>query len=390
MRGLDAPLDEDRRRMTDARQYDHLGWITIVLHFLAMVVVLAVVLREAPAPYPHDGVRMQRVGREMLIAGCSDLNCFRILVPAIVESFSGPLLERWRWYAVIANAAGAIVTGELALAFGLTRQAALLTMWLSAVGFGSMATVYHPFTADSMMFLLCPIVTLLLVRGRLIWAGAIATIGIFGKEVAAAPLFIGALAEWIGRRWRAAAQMFTVGVVVTAIWIALQLTLMSWLLYDYAKNPSSRLLEGGYLLFWLRHVGAVNAVVAIFVEYGAVYLLAFYGLVLAPPRLRAFAIAAILPGLALSYVQIPDRALWNFYFVWIPLAAIVLAEAPTALAWTFVALFGMTNLRVGAQLPGVPTMGVPMAITIVIAGVVIFMRWRSEQARDVMPTAVHS
>lgn len=349
----------------------------MVLHFAAMVVVLAVVLRTSPPPYPHDGERMQRVGREMLIAGCSDLNCFRILVPALVESFPGPLLERWRWYAVIGNAAGAIVTGELALAFGLTRQAALLTMWLSAVGFGSMATVYHPFTADSMMFFLCPMITLLLVRGRLIWAGAIATIGIFGKEVAAAPLFIGALAEAIGRRWRSAARMFTAGVVVTAIWIALQLILMWWLLYDYSRNPSSRLFEGGYLLFWLRHVGMVNAAVAIFVEYGAVYLLALYGLVLAPPRLRAFAIAAVVPGLVLSYVQIPDRALWNFYFVWIPLAAIVLAQVPAALAWAFVVLFGMTNLRIGAQLPFVPSMGVPMVITIAIAVVAIFVTWRS-------------
>lgn len=376
--------------MTQQGPREHLGWLTMVAHFIAMVIVLAVVLRTSPAPYPHDGERMSRVGQEMLIAGCSDLNCFRILVPAIVESFPGPLLERWRWYAVIGNAAGAIATGELALAFGLTRQAALLTMWLSAVGFGSMATVYHPFTADSMMFFLCPIITLLLVRGRVIWAGAIATIGIFGKEVAAAPLFIGALAEAIGRRWRAAAQMFSAGVVVTAIWIALQLTLMTWLLYDYARNPSSRLLEGGYLLFWLRHVGIVNAVVAIFVEFGAVYLLALYGLVLAPPRLRAFAIAAVLPGLALSYVQIPDRALWNFYFLWIPLAAIVLAEAPAALAWTFVVLFGMTNLRIGAQIPSVPSMGVPMAITIGIAGIAIFMKWRSVRSGPTMPEAAHA
>lgn len=374
----------------DARQHEYLGRLTITLHFVAMVLMLAVVLRTSPPPYPHDGERMQRVGQQLLIAGCSDLNCFRMLVPAIVESFPGPLLERWRWYAVIGNAAGAIVAGELALAFGLTRQAAVLTMWLSAVGFGSMATVYHPFTADSMMFFLCPVITLLLVRGRLIWAGAIATIGIFGKEVAAAPLFIGGVAEAIGRRWRAAAQMFTMGVAVTAVWVALQLVLMTWLLYDYAQNPSSRLFEGGYLLFWLRHVGVVNAVVAIFVEYGAVYLLAIYGLTLAPPRLRAFAIAAVLPGLALSYVQIPDRALWNFYFLWIPLAAIVLSAVPSALAWAFVVLFGMTNLRIGAQLAGVPSMGVPMAITIAIAGVAIFTKWRSLRSGPTLPEAARA
>jgi hypothetical protein len=358
-----------------------LGWRTASLHFAAMVAVLAVVLATAPEPYPHDGERMQRVGQEVLIAGCSDLNCFRILVPALVESFPGPLLERWRWYAVLGNAAGAVAAGELALAFGLTRQAALLTMWLSAVGFGSMSTTYHPFTADSMMFVLCPIITVLLVRGRLAWAGAIATIGIFGKEVAAAPLFIAGLAHATQREWRAAVKVLSVGVAVTLIWVALQLTLMSLLYYDYAANPSSQLFAGGYLVFWLKHSGLLNAAVALFVEYGALYLLGIYGLVLAPARLRAFAIAAVLPALALSYVQIPDRALWNFYYLWIPLAAIVLAPPlPPVLAWVFVVMFGLANARVAGQLPFVPLMRIPMAITFAIAGLAIVMRWRSAQA----------
>jgi membrane protein implicated in regulation of membrane protease activity len=107
--------------------------------------------------------------------------------------------------------------------------------------------------------------------------------------------------------------------------------------------------------------------------------------VLAPPKLRAFAIAAVLPGLALSYVQIPDRALWNFYYLWIPLAAIVLAALPPVWAWTFVVMFGVSNLRIGAQLPFVPPMRIPMAITIAIAIVAIVMKWRASRPERVMP-----
>jgi hypothetical protein len=374
--------------MTTAGTGQTLGWRTMLVHGAAMVVVLAVVLRAVPDPQPTDEYNMQRIGQQMLIAGCDDLNCFRILVPAIVESFPGPVLERWRWYAVLGNASGAIVAGELALAFGLTRQAALLTMWLSAVGFGSMSMVYHPYTADSLMFLLCPLVTLMLVRGRLAWAGAIATIGIFGKEVAAAPLFIAAIAHGIERQWRPAAQTLAVALGVTAIWIALQLTLMSLFQYGYGPNPSVDLFAGGYFKYWLEHAGLRNAGVALFVEYGAIYFLAAYGLMLAPKRLRAFAIGAIPPALALSYVQIPDRALWNFYYLWVPLAAIVLTSLPMLAGWVFTLMFGLANVRVAGQVMSVPPIRVTITITLVIAVAAIVAKWRAVPEARGLPDSV--
>lgn len=350
-----------------------------------MVIVLAIVLRMVPDPFPTDEYNMQRIGQQMLIAGCDDLNCFRILVPAIVESFPGPVLERWRWYAVIGNAAGAVVTGELALAFGLSRYAALLTMWLSAVGFGSMSMVYHPYTADSLMFLLCPLITLMLVRGKLAWAGVLATVGIFGKEVAAAPLFIAAIAHGFERQWRLAARTLVVGLGVTAIWVVLQLTLISFFQYGYGPNPSVDIFAGGYFRYWLEHSGLRNAAVAVFVEYGAVWILAAYGWTIAPARLRAFALGAVPPALALSYVQIPDRALWNFYYLWLPLAAIVLASLPAIAGWIFTAMFALANVRVAAQVMAAPQIRVPIAITVVMAIVAAFvLQRRSPRAvRDV-------
>lgn len=353
-----------------------------------MVLVLGIVLRLVPDPHPTDEYNMQRIGQQMLIAGCDDLNCFRILVPAIVESFPGPVLERWRWYAVLGNAAGAVVAGELTLAFGLTRQAALLTMWLSAVGFGSMSMVYHPYTADSLMFMLCPLITLFILRGRMAPAGALATFGIFGKEVAAAPLFIGAIAHGIERRWQLATKLFAVGVLVTAVWVGLQLTLRGLFQYGYGPNPSVDLFAGGYFVYWLEHAGLKNAAVALFVEYGAVWILAAYGLTIAPPRLRAFAIGAVPPALALSYVQIPDRALWNFYYLWVPLAAAVLASLPAVAGWMFAAMFAMANVRVAAQVMAVPPIRIPIAITLVIAVAAIVVTWRSRRNAGAVPDSI--
>lgn len=374
--------------MTANRSSVTLGWRTALSHFVVMVIVLGAVLYVVPDPSPTDEHNMQRIGQQMLIAGCDDLNCFRILVPAIVESFPGPVLERWRWYAVIGNAAGAVIAGELALAFGLTRQAALLTMWLSAVGFGSMSMVYHPYTADSLMFVLCPLITLLVVRGKLWWAGALATLGIFGKEVAAAPLFIAAIAYGIERRWPLAIKLFTIGITVTAIWVGWQLTLMELLQYGYGPNPSVDLLAGGYFKYWLDHAGAGNAAVAVFVEYGAAWILAAYGVMLAPPRLRAFAIGAVPPALALSYVQIPDRALWNFYYLWLPLAAIVLASLPAVAGWIFTGAFALANVRVAGQVMSVPPIRIPIAITLVITCAAIVAMWRSAQRTRVRSGSV--
>ena len=365
-----------------------LGWRTMVVHGAAMIVVLAVVLRAVPDPQPTDEYNMTRIGQQLLIPGCDDLNCFRILVPAIVEAFPGPPLERWRWYAVFGNVAGAIVAGQLALAFGLTRQAALLTMWMSAVGFGSMSMVYHPYTADSLMFLLCPLITLMLVRGRLAWAGALAAIGIFGKEVAAAPLFIGAIAHGLERQWKPAARTLAVALGVTAIWVMLQLALRGFFNYGYGPNPSVDIFAGGYLKYWIEHSGVRNASVALFVEYGATYFLAIYGLMLAPARLRAFAIAAIPPALALCYVQIPDRALWNFYYLWLPLAAIVLTSLPMFAGWLFTLMFGLANVRVAAQVMTVPRIGVTIGVTLVIAAAAMVAKWRAVPERRGAPGPV--
>ena len=358
-----------------------LGWRTALTHFVAMVLVLAAVLRAVPDPSPTDEY-VRGIGQQPLAAGCDDLNCFRVLVPMLVESFPGPPLERWRWYAVLGNTTGSVVTGQLARAFGLSRHAAILTMWLSAVGFGSMSMVYHPYTADSLMFLLGPLITLMLVRGKMLWAGLLATVGIFGKEVAAAPLFIAAIAQGIERQWQQASRTLAVAVGVTAIWIAWQLALIFLFDHGYGPNPSVDIFAGGYFRYWLEHSGLRNAAVAVFVEYGAVWILAACGWLAAPPRLRAFALGAVPPALALCYVQIPDRALWNFYYLWLPLAAIVLASLPPAIAWLFVATFGLANLRVAANIMSVPpirfSLGVTLVVSIVAIGVM--RRRRAEVA----------
>ena len=91
----------------------------------------------------------------------------------------------------------------------------------------------------------------------------------------------------------------------------------------------------------------------------------------APRPLRDLAIAAIPIACIFGYVQQPDRALWNFHYVASPLSALVLETLPNVLAVAFVFLFALANLRIGAQVSGIPEARYALALTVVLAVVAI-------------------
>lgn len=361
-------------------------WRSAAWHFAGVVVVLAVVAWLSPVPFPTDQGMMETVGQGVIVPGCADLNCFRILVPAVVEHLPGPSLPRWRTYAVVVNAAAAVATGRLALALGLSPQAVTLAIWLSALGAGSFSTVNHPYNADPFVLFLAPVTTLLVLRGRQYAAGALATVGIFAKEFAAAPLFIVAAAAALKRDWRAFRVRFTLAVAVTGAWVGLQLALMLAFNYSYNENPSSRPLEGGYLRLWLTHVTPATAAFGLFGTFGALTLMLPFGWKLAPRVLKDLCLGAIPALCAFAYVATPERALWNFYFLAVPTAAIVLAHLPAPLAWTFVGAFTLANFRIGAQISEVPASRYALGVSIVIAGLAIVRAMRAPGTLKVVTT----
>ncbi len=336
-------------------------------HAAAILVVLSLAGWWSPSPFPTDQLMMERVGQGRIVPGCADLNCFRILVPAVVEAFPGPSLPRWRTYAVIANTAAAVAAGGLAHALGLMPVAVALTIWLSALGAGSLATVHHPYNADPFVLLLAPITTLCLLRGHTRQAGAIAGVGILAKEFAAAPLYIAAGAAGMARDWPVFRRRAAIALAVTAVWVCLQWGLMAAFGYRYNDNPSARPLEGGYLRLWLTHVTPASAAFALFSAFGALTMLVPSGWREAPGLLQHLAIGAIPALLAFMYVATPERALWNFYFLAVPLGALVLTRLPKPLAWVFVGCYSLANLRIGAQIPEVPASRYALAASLTIA-----------------------
>lgn len=354
-----------------------MSWFTVRL-WLAFVVALGVIAYLSPAPdRATDRPVYERTAEEFVVTDCADLHCFRVLMPWVLGSLPGPSLPKWKAYAVLANATAAIGVLALSLAWALPLRAAVMAATLSAFGFGSLYTLHDVFTSDPLMFALGPVAVLLLLRERFAFAALVASIGVIAKEFAAAPVYVFAAAAMLQRRFPAALKALAAANCGLIVWLLLQFTLMLRFNYGYGDSPSTHLGSGGYLAKWLSEQSPRGAAIAMFNEFGVLWMLAPIGLFLATPAIRAFAFASIPVALVFGYVQQPDRALWNFHFVVTPLAALVLHRLPAIAAWATIAFFAIANLRVGAQLMFVPAARGALAATVVIAVVGMFWSWRN-------------
>jgi hypothetical protein len=332
---------------------------------LGLVVMLAIVAAAAPPPSDtSDRNIYEQMAAEIIVPGCDLLHCFRVLVPWTLGRIPGPSLLKWKAYAVTCNAAAAIAVFLLCGAWGFDRRAAQLAAAVSAFGFGSMYTLYDPFTSDPLMFLAGPLILWLLTVNRPARAALLAAVLIAAKEFAVVPVYIHAVAQGLAGRWSSALRTAALAAAVLAVWIALQYWLRSAHGYYFGATLSAQPLRGGYLVHWLRQTPPAVAAMAMAAELGMLWLLAPLGWRLAPAALRRAAIAALPAAAALAYFQQPDRALWNFHFIVTPLAALALARVPAVLAWTAVGLFAIADLRVGAQLPFVPAATVSLGVSL--------------------------
>ncbi len=310
----------------------------------------AIVAAIAPAPGSTDRGFYEQLGRELIIRDCSDIHCFRPLVPGILEHLPGPSLFKWKAYAVIANAIAALAVGRFCVLIGLSWSASIAATWLAALGTGSLYSIFDPHTADPLMHMLGPLLAIELWQGRSIRAGWMAAIGVFAKEFAAAPLWIFTGLAVLSRRWPAARHLLLVSTAVMIVWLVKVAGLMALLNYRFGFTASDDLLRGGYLATWLSRVGWSGALMYLFTTFGAVYVLLPGGFLRAGRDVKLLALATIPAAAAFLYVEQPERALWNFHFVVIPVAVLALEGLPSSMIATFVAASSVVGLRFGAQL----------------------------------------
>ena len=81
-------------------------------------------------------------------------------------------------------------------------------------------------------------------------------------------------------------------------------------------------------LWWQNNPFLLRKALMLFSPFGFAWLYACAGYGSAVSRLRLLALGTVMPMLALVYVQTPERALANAFFVVVPLATILLSRVP--------------------------------------------------------------
>jgi hypothetical protein len=349
---------------------------------VAFAAALALVAWASPEPdrVTDRGVYETTAAR-VIVVDCSDLQCFRLLVPWVLGRLPGPSLLRWKAYAVLSNAAAGAAVWMLCITFGLSRRVALIASVLSVFGFGSLYTMHDPFTSDPLMYALGPIITTCLLTGRFALAALVGVVGTFAKEFAAAPAYAFALYQALQRQWGGALRALLAANAAFLAWAILTLTLMLRFNYGWGWNGigSANITGGAALALWAGRQSARGIAFAMFNEFGALYVLAPVGLLFASSQIRRLVLVSLPIAALFGYVQQPDRALWNFHYLVTPLAALVLARVPPALAVTTAVLFAIGNLRLGAQLPiaSVSRVAIVASLVCAVISTVAALRGRS-------------
>ena len=348
---------------------------------LGLLLALGSLAWLAPRPaYETDRDIYRQIGRDVILPDCSSLHCTRILVAPILERLPMASLTAWKSYAVVANTIGALGVAALCGWFGFGAVLAALASAMVAFGRGAQLTVFDPYTSDPFIYALTPWMTLMLLEGRFARAGAAGTIGVFAKEFAAGPLWIIAVFGLLIRRRDVFVKSAFAALVATTTWLLFQLWLALRYNYSFGGNPSSQILAGGYLMTWVRSLGPLRAAESLVLHLGPLSLLAAVGFRRAPERLKRLATASVPAAIALCYVQQPDRALWNFAWVLVPLAVVLFDRQPTWLAGAWIASYAVSNLPSATD-----RIGLPVATAFVVCGICSVVIARAARARFAVP-----
>ena len=333
----------------------------------------AVIHLAAPVqPRLSDRAEYEYNGVHRLAPNCPNtIYCYRILVPIALAQVPVDAELRWRVLAWLAHTAtGAIVAS--AIPAGSPFIASVLLQSSYAFTF----TAYDPYSPDPIVFLVAALMLYYWSGDRTLAAAVTAIVFVFAKETAALVATAPAMAALIfrdrpgWRRWMPPAAL---------AWIAL--LGFHWYMDTFAgwgitKNPAASFSTGSWLaLWWHNNPSLWRKALIVFSPFGFAWLFAALGYRHAALPIRQLAIGAVLPLAALIYVQTPERALGNAFFVVIPLAAAFLARVPAAPAWAAAITNGLVTAKIGLS-----TMWLP-PISILLIPATLSAAWAIASAR---------
>lgn len=206
-------------------------------------------------------------------------------------------------------------------------------------------------------------------RWRLAWI--LGTVGVFAKETVALVAVSCALAALADRRagWRA---WVGAGAAVCAVLLGFHWVMDTYRGWGIAASPAAQFSSGAWLaVWWKNNPFLVRKLYLLFAPFGCGWLFAALGFRSTDDRIRRLAMGAVLPVLALCYVQTPERALANAFFVVVPLGAVYLARAPFLLAVTAAIANGLVTAKIGSSTTWLPPSGLLLVPATLLAAWVV-------------------
>jgi hypothetical protein len=345
---------------------------------VSLPVLLALVAMVSPLPWwPTDRDVYERMGRDWVIPNCNDIHCFRPMVSLILGRLPGPSLVVWKSYAVLCQVGAGVSMAYWVRRQGAAPHAARQVAWLTALGSGACYTLFDPYTSDPLMHLFAPLTMIAIDRGSFWVAGATSVVGVIAKEFAAVPLVVAAAWRGVQARWEDARALALTAAVVIGVWAGWQVFARSTLRYTTGLTYSDDFTTGGYVVFWLLELSTTLVVTQLAMTLGGLWVLWAAGLLWGSRPLRQLTFASLPAILIFIALQQPERALWNFAFILMPAAAVVLSRVPPSLGWGFVAAQTLLNARYGGQVQQLPPARYAFVAATVIA---IALIWQARSA----------
>lgn len=360
--------------MSAARQ-----WFLI----LAINVGLAATLQAIVPGEPKlsDRNAYEYAGQHGLDPNCGfSVYCYRVLVPVVLEQIPIDATLRWRGYQVAANALAGTILAATVWQLAGGWPAAVFASVMVQSSFGFTFAAYDPYSAEPAVFVFAAIITWCWVNNRIAGAFAAGLIGLFAKETVALVSASTALAAVISRQPRQWPWWCAQATVVMAVLLGFHWIMDTYFGWGITVNAAAQFSEGSWLAIWWQHnTSVVRKMFYLFMPFGFGWFYAAAGFRMAPAKLRQLALGAIAPMLALNYVQNPERALGNAFFVIVPLAVIALMRMPMALAVLAVVTNGALTAKVGTSTAWLPPASILLGPAAVSAAVVGWRLWLTER-----------
>ena len=299
-------------------------------------------------------------GRRPLAAFCPNtIYCYRVIVPVVLEHIPIDAEVRWRGLQWLAHTATGTITAIVVAPFASPFIASTLLQTSYAFSF----TAYDPYTADPVVFVIAALILRYWMLDRAFPVTLIVIVGVFVKETVGVLAACAAAASLLARDRRHRWDWFAPVIIGGALLFGFHWYMDTYAGWGMSSNPAASLATGSWLAIWFKnnpsHIGKA---LMIFLPFAFGWVFAAAGYRHAPAALRSLALGTVLPIGALVFMQTPERALANAFFVIVPLAAVFLAQVAAPAAWAAAITTSLLTARFGLSsdlLPSVSILLVP-------------------------------